>query len=81
LKINDIVCQLTPIFREVFDDDFINVSPNMTASDVVQWDSLGNIRLMISIENAFGIRFETSEMTGAANVGELIEMISNKLGN
>lgn len=76
---NDILCRLTPIFRDVFDDDSINITLKMTVSDVSQWDSLGNIRLMIRIENDFGIRFDTEEISSAANVADLVEMISCKL--
>lgn len=80
METSEIVRRLNPIFRDVFDDDSINVNPKMVAADVAQWDSLGNIRLMISIEEAFGVRFDTAEITGAANVGELIQAISDKLG-
>lgn len=79
VETNEIINRLNTIFREVFDDDTINVNPKMVASDVAQWDSLGNIRLMISIEEAFGISFDTDEIAGSADVGELIQAISDKV--
>ena len=51
--------RLTPIFREVFDDDEIKPYAEMTAADVNDWDSLSNIRLVVSVEEEFGIRFST----------------------
>jgi acyl carrier protein len=76
----DISNRLNPLFREIFDDDSICINPGMVAADVEQWDSLNNIRLMVAIEEVFGITFETSELTGLANVGELLETIRGKLG-
>ena len=37
---NEIVARLTPIFRDVFNDDALIVSEGMTAADVPTWDSL-----------------------------------------
>jgi len=78
MKISEIVWRLNLIFREVFDDDSINITLKMAAVDIALWDSLNNIRLMISIEEAFGIRFDTAEITGFSNVGEIVQAISDK---
>jgi acyl carrier protein len=79
MNYKDITERLNPIFRETFDDDTININAEMVASDIEQWDSLNNIRLMVRIEELFGIFFETSELAGLANVGELINVIKEKL--
>ena len=52
---NEIVSRLTPIFRDVFDDDALVVSEGMTAADVPTWDSLSNINMIIGVEKAFGV--------------------------
>jgi acyl carrier protein len=31
------------IFREVFDDDAITITPQMTAKDIEGWDSLSHV--------------------------------------
>lgn len=75
----DSICdRLTPIFREVFDNDAIVVAPAMTAAEVEEWDSLSHIRLMVAIEQAFGIRFSTAEISSFKNVGELARCIEGK---
>jgi acyl carrier protein len=71
--------RLTPLFRDVFDDDTIVVTPALTARDVETWDSLSNIRLMVGIEQEFGIRFETAEIAGLPNVGALVDVINARL--
>jgi acyl carrier protein len=75
----DITEKLTPIFREVFDDDSLVVSDDMTADDVDGWDSLSHVNLLIAIEIAFDIEFKQNEIQSFANVGELEKCIIDKL--
>ena len=74
-----IYSRLTPIFREVFDDDSLVPTPAMTAKDVAEWDSLNHIRLMVAIEKAFRVHFTTAEVSGLPDVGHLVEAIAAKL--
>ena len=70
--------ELTEIIRDVFDNDTIVATPDLTASHVEGWDSLGNVRVLLSIENTYGIRFSAGEVSSIKNVGELAESIANK---
>ena len=71
----DIYARLTPIFRDVFDDDELVVHPSLTADQVPEWDSVSHIRLVLSVERAFNTRFAASELAGLGNVGELVSLI------
>jgi acyl carrier protein len=71
--------KLTPVFQDVFDNDDIVLTADLKADDVEGWDSLGHVRLMVAIEKALGISLSTSEITGLANVGELVAVVSRKL--
>ena len=73
--------KLTQILREMFDNSRITVGPETTAHDVEGWDSLAHIQLLIVVEDAFGIRFNTGEVAGLANVGEMVELIARKKGS
>ncbi len=73
--------QLTPIFRDVFDDDGLVLTPSTTALDVDGWDSLAHIRLIVSIEKFFGTRFSAAEISEVENVGQMANLISRKLGH
>jgi acyl carrier protein len=77
----DIREKLTNIFREVFDEETLVLSDEMTADDVDAWDSLSHVNLMIAIEIAFDIEFKQSEIQSFANVGELIAGIEQKLND
>jgi acyl carrier protein len=70
-----IYVRLTEIFRDVFDEDSIEVTPELSAKDVDGWDSLTHIRLILTIEKAFKIKFSTSEIGKLENVGDLVTRI------
>ena len=63
---------LAQIFEDVFDEDSIRVTPELSAKDVDGWDSLTHIRLMLTVEKAFKIKFSTSEIGRLQNVGDLV---------
>lgn len=70
---------LTQIFHDVFDDDSIVLRPDLTASDVDGWDSLAHVRLLLTVERKFGIKFNAIEAGKLKNAGELMELIDTKL--
>jgi acyl carrier protein len=70
--------KLQGVFCEVFDIDSIQIKPELTAADVDEWDSLSHIRLMVAIEEEFGISFTSTEISSFKNVGELVTAIEKK---
>jgi acyl carrier protein len=71
--------RLTEIFRDVFDNDDLVLTPELTAPEVDGWDSLGHVRLIVAIEQKLKISLSTSEITELANVGQLVDVIERKL--
>lgn len=71
----EIYTKLTPIFRDVFDDDDIQLRPEMTADDVADWDSMSHIRLVLTIERQFHKKFPASRVSQLKNVGDLVSLI------
>lgn len=67
--------RLNEIFCEVFDDDSIVISEDMTAADIDEWDSLSHITLVLSVEKEFGVRLNAAEVGGLANVGKMIDLL------
>ena len=78
MNTSSIYSRLTEIFREVFDDDDLVVGPALTAADVEEWDILNHIRLVLSVEKGFGLRFSAAEVGNLKNVGEFVELIQAK---
>jgi acyl carrier protein len=79
MEINIIFEKLNIIFRDIFKDNNIVLTDTLKASDIRNWDSLNNIRLIVKIENEFNILFSPTEVTKSKNVGEFVETISKKL--
>jgi acyl carrier protein len=68
--------RLSEIFRDVFDDEDILIDPKTVAEDILEWDSLSNIQLLVAIEKAFdGVKFNTGEVANLKNVGEMVDII------
>ena len=70
---------LTQVFRNVFDDPGIVLSPETTANDVAGWDSLSHVNLIMAIELRFNITFTRKEIYGFKNVGDMANCILQKL--
>ena len=70
--------QLEAIFQNVFDEDSIQLTPQLSVKDVDGWDSLTHIRLMLTVEKAFKIEFTSSEIGKLENVGDLVGLIKTR---
>lgn len=69
---------LQKVFREVFDDDTIEIRSDMTAADIEDWDSLAHVELVVAVEKTFNIKFTTQEIKGLKNVGDFMNLINKK---
>ena len=71
--------QLTEIFRDVFDDDSVVLTPETTAADIHDWDSANHVNLIVAVEVRMKIKFKTVELESLHNVGTLVSLIEQKL--
>ena len=71
--------RLNEVFRDVFDDESITVNDQTTADDIEDWDSLEHINLMAAVESEFGIKFSMGQVVTMKNVGEMVEIILQKV--
>lgn len=75
----DTLEKLQNVFRSVFDDETLVIARATTAQDIEAWDSVQHVTLMLAAEEAFGVRFTTSEMAYLKNVGDWVDLIEKKL--
>ncbi len=75
---DEIKSRLTPIFRDVFRDNALVPTDQMTAEDVPAWDSLSHINMIMAVEKAFGVKFSIKDVRAMKNVGGLVELIIKK---
>lgn len=74
-----IFSRLNKVFRDVFDDDTINVTPKTTADDIEDWDSLEHITLINAVEREFKMKFKMGEISSMKNVGEMAKIIESRV--
>lgn len=67
---------LNDIFQEVFDNDELVVDRNTTSEDVEGWDSLTHVSLIVRVEQRFGLKFTSYQVSNLHNVGELEDLIT-----
>jgi len=65
------------ILKELELEEF-DIGDATTADLVPGWDSLRHVRIIMAVEEAFGIRFRTLEAIRLKNVGELQALIDKK---
>lgn len=76
---NAIFEKLTTIFREVFKDDTIVATEDLTSEDVETWDSLTNMQMVAVVEKEFDIRIQLREIMKWKNVGNIVDSIAKKI--
>lgn len=71
--------ELTPVFRQVFDDHSIVLTRNTTADDIDDWDSLTHMNLVIAVELRFKVKFALGELQTLKNVGDMLDLVNKKI--
>lgn len=75
----EIYAALEDIFHDVFLRDDIKLRPEMTAKDVVGWDSFKQIEIILAVESQYHIKFNTRELDSLQSVGDLVQAIAGKV--
>ena len=76
----EVLARLQSIFDDIFLDEVV-VTPELSAQDVEEWDSLLHISLVVAVEEAFGIRFRVGEVEATKNVGDFADLIMKRENN
>ena len=67
--------RLTAVFREVFDDDSIELRDETTSDDIEDWDSFEHINLVVAVETEFSFKIPMGKVITMKNVGEMVDII------
>lgn len=71
--------QLTQIFKSVFDDDNIRLTASTSASDIEEWDSLNQIKIILACEHTFKIKLNARKVNTLDNVGQMVDYLEREL--
>jgi acyl carrier protein len=64
----------------VFNLEKESVSPDSSYETIPNWDSLGHLRLIMAVEEAFAVRFATEEIPTLLNVRLLCDTVGKYVG-
>lgn len=67
------------IFRDIFDDETLEISDSTNSSDIDDWDSFNHISLIAAIEKEFKIKFTFEELASLKNVKVLVDVLLTKV--
>lgn len=67
--------KLRRIFQDIFDDDTLTISAETLSDDIDDWDSVAHVKLILMIEEEFGIRFTTDEVASIKSVANFLGAI------
>lgn len=75
---SEILAKMQTVFDDVFLDD-VKVTPELSAKDVEEWDSLLQISLVLGVEKAFNVRFRVGEVEATKKLGEFANLIQRRM--
>ncbi|HVV60705.1 MAG TPA: acyl carrier protein, partial [Pseudolabrys sp.] len=75
----DLLGKIRDTLAEITDNEALKLTEATSADQVTDWDSINHVKLLIALESDLGFRFETDEVSGLHNVGELIDLVQKKL--
>ena len=70
-----IIERLQPIFRDILDEPDLVVTAALSPADLAQWDSVAQVRLVLAVEEEFGIQFSTDDVSAFRTAGDFISAI------
>jgi acyl carrier protein len=70
--------RVAALFEKIFNIDAKDFSPEMAPEDVLRWDSLGHMTLVMELEDTFDVHFEVDEIAEMSSGGKIIEMLRAK---
>jgi acyl carrier protein len=71
--------QLQLIFRDVFKDPNLIINNEMNANQVNNWDSITHLVMISKVEETFKIKLKLKELIKLKNVGDLINLLNEKI--
>ena len=70
---------LSDLFNTVFPTADPNIPfESLELNSIPEWDSLGNLNLLLRIEERFDIRFSSEELSEIKSIKAIINILKNK---
>ena len=75
---NHIRTKIENIFREVFDDDQLQLSDSLSSETMPTWDSLAHIRLISALEDELSLTFTLEDIEAMTSAAKILDVVESK---
>ena len=76
---NEVIEKLTPIAQQIFEQEDLVLTDDMSAENMSAWTSLSFMQLLTEIENQFGFKFKMMELFGLKTMGNIIDAVASHM--
>lgn len=70
--------QLQAIFRDILDDETLEINEETSQDTLEDWDSLSHVTLFAVLEDEFSITFSLEETVKGTSVKQLLDYLDEK---
>jgi acyl carrier protein len=71
--------EVQDVFRRVFGDNTLILTPKTSQDDIEEWDSLEHINILSIIEQQYSIKFDLNEVMEIKTAGDIIDLVAQKV--
>jgi acyl carrier protein len=70
-----LLSRVADVFREVFDEPKLVVNPTTSPAELAEWDSIAQVKLVMTLEETFGVQFDEDEVLSFNTVGAFVDSL------
>ncbi len=70
--------ELNDIFVQVLGTPDLQLTADLSADDIDEWDSLTNMTIVSEIEKHWGVKFKLRDIIRMKNIGDMVDTILKK---
>jgi acyl carrier protein len=74
----EIQTRVREVAADVFEVTPEEVGPDASPDDVVAWDSVHHLSLVLALEEEFGVQLEPEEIEGMTSVAAIVSVIERR---
>ena len=72
------VDQVQALLAQVFQVPVVEITPGLSFGDLPQWDSMGHMDVMLSLEEQFGVAIDTDTISELTSVPAICAYLEHK---
>ncbi len=78
---NALTASIQDLLAEIFQAPREEITPNLAFGDLPQWDSMGHMDVMMSLEEKFGVEISTDVISELTSIPAICSYLKEKLPN